>query len=125
MGELEDKIIKKVYEYETKHTIADVVLRAVAVIVTFLASVVLARLIFATLYESQTLSVLQLFREDFEVIRDYFGDVVEVLYYELPKGEIVIFIVAAILFFIMLLYFVRNFGRIIRKIKALMNYWKK
>ncbi len=125
MKNLEDKIIKKVYEYETKHTLIDIILRAGAIVATFLLSIFLILLIYERLYEQSTLDVLQLFQEDFEVIRQYFGDVVEVLYYETPKEDLLLFIAAAITFIILVLYFVKNFGKIHRKITSLLNYWKK
>lgn len=120
---LEDKILDKVYVYEAKLTIAEILVRLGAVLVLGAVIIFVIQVLITTLIEQKTLDLLEIFNEDFEIIKTYFQDVVQIFFEELPKKTVLILLIAVTLFIIGFLTFIKNFARIKRKLKALLGHW--
>lgn len=125
MKKLEKKILKKVYAFETKRTLFELIFRIGSIIAVITAGFFVILNIIKQLIEQQTLDLFQLFKEDTETIRRYIGEVTHTFYEELPKFESIIVIVLGVIFIILLLIFIQNFEKIRNKIQALKRYWLK
>ena len=75
------------------------------------------------LSEQQTLDLLDLFKEDFEIISDNLADVLYTFYLEMPLELTLILIVSIILLLTTLIFFIRNFGRIKKKFIAVRKHF--
>ncbi len=108
---------------ETGHTVWEVTVRTISIFVLSVLSVFLIADIINVLVRQQTLDVLQLFQEDQAVIRQYFGEVVNTLYIESPKLEIVSTLVLVCVVAVSVVLFLQNFERIKNKVQALKKFW--
>ncbi len=125
MDNLQKKILKKVYKYETLKTLGYLLTRALAVILLFLGMIFLLQAIIQYYLASQTLDLLQLFTEDFDTIRQYFWDTLYIIYIESPKFRLTILGIIIFLFLILILTIVKNFVKIKRKVSLLIKFWIK
>lgn len=123
MKKLENKIVKKVYVMETKRTLLEIVIRSAFIILLAVFSIFLVADIINILVEQQTLDMFQLFQENQEVIRRYFGEVMSTFYIEAPKLEIGFTIVLMLVVVALILLFMKNFGKIKNKIHAIGKFW--
>ncbi len=124
MKKLEKKIIKKIYSFETKKTLLEIVFRTGLIIVVGFIGIFYLIKVVQQLVEQQTLDVLELFQEDVEIIRNYAKEVLETVYQEFPKYEFVLSLLMFVvgLFFAFLL--IKNFKKIKNKLFALKKYWQ-
>ncbi len=121
--QLEEKIINKIYRYETKKTSLKILLEGV-VLFLLLVSVILFSIVFVRIIaEQQTVELLHLFEENGEVIRQYLWNTIQTLYYEIPKALLLFIILGISGMIILSLYIVKNYRRAIRRIKLLIKYW--
>ncbi len=125
MRKLEKKILKKVYSFETKRTITEIILRIGSILVVIAAGTVVVVSLLRQLIEQQTLDMLEIFQEDKEIIKQYLSDVLNTFYQELPKNETIWVIILFIFFILLILFFIKNFEKINNRIKALKIYWFK
>lgn len=123
MKKLEKEIIEKVYKYETRKTIFEVVLRLVFILFLAFAGLIFGQILFQALTEQKTLDVFEIFTEDIQIIKEYWGDVIAVLYEETPKLTLFIFLILVALLLGALLTLILNFEKIINRIKSLIRYW--
>jgi len=125
MKKLERKIINTVYTFETKKTVLELILRISSIIIVGFCGILLLVSILRQLIEQQTLDMLQLFKEDGEIIKEYIGDVINTLYEELPKHDVLILIILSVTLLLLVLFFIKNSGKIKNKIRSLRRYWKR
>ncbi len=115
MKKLEDKIINKIYKYETKRTIGEIVGRASMFLFFGFSGYVFVSLLFDIYKQAGSLDLLDFF----------YSDNLFVFFEETPK--IILFF--SISFIMIVLYklisFVRNFQGIKNKLKSIISYWKK
>lgn len=123
MKKLEDKILSKVYQFETRRTIFEVIIRIAALIVLLLAGIFVFQVLYTALIEQKTLDVLQIFAEDIETIRDYFGEVLSTLYEETPKDVLLLLVAIMILLILAILTLIVNFEKIKRRTKSILKFW--
>ncbi|MDO8608944.1 MAG: hypothetical protein Q7R95_00190 [bacterium] len=123
MNSLKKTILKKVYILETKNIIFEIIIRIVLFISVVSLAVIMVVDIVQKLAEQQTLDVLQLFQEDFYIIKLFFGEVMGVFFTELPKFQTGLFALSVMVFFILFLFFMKNYFKIKNKIKSLKKYW--
>jgi predicted PurR-regulated permease PerM len=122
MSRLEDKIVNKVFEYETSQTKKEMVIRVLLIVAFAFITGIFGFIVYSILDEQSTFDILQIFSQDSDIISQNIGDVFTVLSYEIPKFQTAIFILSLIIFFILLYIFVLNIGKISRKIRAIINY---
>lgn len=125
MKKLEKTILKKIYGFEAKRTIVEVIFRIGSLILVITTGIVVASALIKQLVEQQTLDLLQLFQEDVEIIKQYLGDVLDTFYQELPKNEVILTVILLVVFIFFLLLFIKNFEKMSNRIKALKKYWLK
>jgi hypothetical protein len=120
---LEKKILERAFKFETKRTVVDLIGRLLLGALLILMIFILGGIILAQLNQQQTLEVLEIFSEDREVLISYISDVVETLYYEIPKVDIAIFAVFVLFLVFLIVTFIKNFKIIKNKIKSLVDFW--
>lgn len=123
MKKLEKKILKKVYAFETKRTVTELIIKIGSICIVIIAGVFVVSSLIRQLVEQQSLDMFQIFQEDREIIRQYLGDVLNTFYQELPKNEAMWSIILTILFIFLVLIFIHNFEKISNRIKALKKFW--
>lgn len=123
MKKLEKKILKKVYAFETKKTITELLIEIGSICIVIIAGVFIVSSLIKQLIEQQSLDMFQIFQEDKEIIKQYLGDVLNTFYQELPKNEAMWSIILTILFIFLVLIFIHNFEKISNRIKALKKFW--
>ncbi|MBI2641808.1 hypothetical protein HYW87_04435, partial [Candidatus Roizmanbacteria bacterium] len=90
MKNLEKKIVKKIYAFETKRTITEIVIELFGLLLLGFLIFIFISVIVDQFIEEETLDTFQLLREDIEVVQKYFVDVLSTLYYETPRLQLVI-----------------------------------
>lgn len=123
MSQLEKKILKGVYSFETKQTLTDLLLRLISIISFTLGGLMLIVFILEELAQQQTMDVFEIFSEDIETIRENFLEVIGTFFQEAPKGEILIALLTIILAIVLILKIMLNFARVKNKLKSLIKYW--
>ncbi len=124
MKKLEKQIVNKMYSFETKKTLLEIMIRTGVVLIATIFGMYFLMVVIRQLIEQRTLDVLELFQEDAEIIRNYAREAFETIYQEFPKYEFAlsIFMFLVGLFFILL--FLKNFKKIKNKLFALKKYWQ-
>lgn len=125
MKNLEKKIIRKVYSLETQNTLADVVIKIVSIIFFGIAALIIGMVIGDIYKEQNTFDVLELFKEDFEIVSQYFFEVTVTFYEESPKLLLVFAVLFLTITFYLVYIFVKNLSKIRNKIKAIIDYWSR
>lgn len=124
MKKLEKTILKKVYSFETKRTITELMVEIGSICLVITAGIFVVSNLIRQLIEQQSLDMFQIFQEDREIVSQYLGDILNTFYQELPKNEVLLGIIFIILFIFLVLIFIHNFERISNRIKALKKYWR-
>ncbi len=117
--ELENKILKRIYNFEKRRTIWDIIKYFFLVLIGSSVVVYLVYKILSIYYEQQTLDLLVLFREDFETIRENISDVISTFYHEAPLELFGLLILFTLFLVFVLLFTIKNMDKIKRRIKAL------
>lgn len=122
---LEKSIIKKVYRLESKRTSLTIVK------FLFFFCLITGLLLFAAvttfniLQEQQTLDLLELFNQDWEIIRNYFFEVASVFYEEMPKNFFALSLLALLAFLVIFILLVKNARKIKNRLNSLHQYQRK
>ena len=124
MKNLEDRILKKVYVFETKRTIIGSIVKLV--LYTLLAGFVFltGQVILEILSEEGAFDLLQIIQEDIEVVKMYAWDTLYTFYQELPKELSLLFLAGVIILVVSAVMVVKHFKVIKNKMKALFRFWK-
>lgn len=122
MTDLKKNIFQKVYIFETKRTAFELVLRIGSVIAALIAGALVFMSIIQKLLEQQTLDVFELFREETEIIRNNINEVLNTLYLEFPKYEVVVFATLTIISIVLVLIFIKNYKKIKNRVLWLQKY---
>jgi len=125
MKKLEDKIIDRVYVFETKKTLLSAVIKIVSIGMLVIATSTFALVIIETLNEKETFSVIDIFQENLQAVHTYLLDVVYVFFVEIPKLHALFFIVGLFVLVAVLWVFVKNMTRIRNKVRSLLRYWNR
>ncbi len=121
MKTLEDKILKRVYRFETKKTLRFLISRIIVLFVLSLTAIIFIQAIGEIYYEERAFDLLALFQEDSEVVRKYFTDTIYVFYLETPKLLLLILILLVAVFLVVLLTVIKNYRKITNKIRSLLH----
>src|SRR5690348_16125172 len=111
-GQFEKEILKDVYKYEAKRTYKLILTLWIIFILAQFLIVIIGSSIYDTLKQQQTLDVLQIFGEDFEVIKANLGNVVSTLYTESPQLLVLLFGIVLAIFFGIIFFVIKNFRKI-------------
>jgi hypothetical protein len=125
MKKLEDKIIDKVYVFETKKTLLGTLIKIVSVCLLLAATVSFALVVIKTLSEQETLSVIDIFQENVQAIHTYLLDVIYVIFVETPKLHLLFFVIGLLVLVIILWTVAKNARKIGNKIRSLTIYWSR
>lgn len=124
MKNLEDKILKKVFVYETRKTFLSILMPVIGVILFTAVTVVIGQSVIRMLIEQQTLDLLDIFQEDISIVRQYFFDTLSTFFTELPKAQVFLFVAGCVLLFVIIYMVLRNFVKISNRTKSIVTFWK-
>ncbi len=125
MKTLEDKILNKVYKFETKKTVFQVVGQVGGILIFVFLSYLFISVFLEEILYFNTFDVLKNLTEDFEIAKKTFFDTVFVLYEEMPKETLLFGIISLVIVFILVLIFIKSFVKIRNKLISLLKFWKK
>jgi len=125
MQKTEAKILKKIYGYETKKTIAGVIFESLGLAFLIIGFLLFGWVIVDILKEQKTFDLLQIFGEDPEVMRKYFFETISIFYWEIPKELMIIFLLFSGSLVLLISVIIRNFSRMKNKIISLVKYYFK
>lgn len=115
MKKIEDKIIKRIYKYETSRTVNEVVWKILMITFFGFSGLVFISLIFDIYRQAGTFDLLNIFYSDNLII----------FLAETPKIILFFSIMFIMLAFYKLISFIKNFKSMKKKLEAIINYWRK
>lgn len=122
---IERKIIKRVYQIETKKTVLEIFFKFFSIVFFGLVVFILSEIFFEILKEEKNLDFFQLFVEDFEVVKKYFFDTVYIFYLEIPKIILILFLFLLSILFYLIWHLIKNLSKIKNKVNSLIKFWRK
>lgn len=125
MTNLEDKILKKVYVFETKRTIIGSIVKLVLYALLGGFVFLTGQAIYEILMEERAFDLLQIIQEDAEVVRMYAWDTLYTFYLELPKELSLLFLAGVIILGVSAVVVIKHSVAIKNKMKALIRFWRK
>jgi len=125
MKNFEKKILKRIYLWETRKTIIEIILKATLFFSSFLFLIIFLQVFFEILNEQKSFDLLNFFGEDFVVIKRYFLDNIVIFWFEMPKLLLLLILVFFISTSLILLILIKNFNIFKNKVKSLIKYFKK
>lgn len=123
MKNLEKKIIKKIYYFETRQTLCQLFFRLGVMIGLTVLGIFLITFTIRELTQLQTLDLLEIFFEDVGVIKENIWEVSGTILQEIPAAEILFAISSLILAVVLLVKLMQNFVKVKNKINSLINFW--
>lgn len=123
MKKLEKKILNKVYSFETKQTLSQLFLRLLVMASLTMAGILFVTIVADELREQQTLDMLEIFNENYVIIRENIMEVTATFFQELPMIETLFTVVIIVIFLVLFLKFILNFAKIKNKIQSIIKYW--
>ena len=125
MKKLEDKIIKKIYRIETKKTFSQILSEMFLLISIIFSSIFIFSVIIEILNEQASFDLFDFFRDDLEIIKDYFFDNSLLFIQELPL-PLVYILIGLLLFLIWLLFIlIKNYNKIKNRLISIYKFWIK
>ena len=125
MTNLEDKILKKVYVFETKRTIITSIVKLVLYVLLGGFVLLTGQAIYEILMEEKAFDLFQIIQEDTEVVKMYVWDTMYVFYQEIPKELALLFLSGVIILGVSAIIIIKHSGAIKNKMKALFRFWRK
>jgi len=125
MTKLNQRIISKIYSYETKRILFYILLRILLFIFFFLSVFFVGSIINSLIIEQESFDFLTILTQDVEVIRKFLIDDLSVFFVEIPKTLIIIFIVILVLLLLLIYGMIKNYRKNKNKIKSIISFRKK
>jgi hypothetical protein len=125
MKNLENKILKKIYFWETRKITFDLFLKIIVFLSNFLFFLILGEILFEVLKEQKSFELLNFFHEDFEVVKKYFFDNVFIFWLEVPKFLLLSLFLSLGISSTVILLVIKNFKIYKNKIKNLYQWFLK
>jgi len=125
MGDLDKKIISKIYLYETKKTFVQIILWSLLAIFFLILSIFFGTVIWGLLIEQESFDFLAILNQDVEVIKKFLFDNIFIFFAEIPKTLIVVFTIIIILLLFVIYGMIKNYKKNRNKIKSIISFWKK
>ncbi|MCX7881084.1 MAG: hypothetical protein N2482_01040 [Patescibacteria group bacterium] len=122
---LEKKILDRVYRFETKKTVGEILLKGATFLFLGFTVFILGSIFYEILKEQTTFDLLEIFSEDFEVIKKYFFETVYIFYLELPKIILILLLILISIFFYLSWQLFKNFNKIKNKVISLIKFWRR
>jgi hypothetical protein len=122
---IEDKIIKKIYIYETERTTFEIVIKTVLISVGILFLFLSLVAAWEVMVEQQTLELITYIIYDFQNGIDNIFNIGLSLYHESPKLLILTLILLIALLFHIIFNLVRRRRYLKNKIRLIFKYWRK
>ena len=111
--------------YETKQTLFQLVFRTLGIIGLIIGGTFFGIYVLSQLSQQSTLDIFEILFEDFEILKNYLGEILSTFLVELPKLEIAASLVAFTISFILIFSVFKNFPRLKNKIHCLLKFWFK
>lgn len=124
LNQLDNQIVRSVYSFETKRTSIRFAATLLALSILILIGTISWMAAYEILAERHTLDLLELFREDWEIIREYFREVFFTFYADLPKDKTAFGIIAAIGVLIIIFSLIFHLKKILHRFFSLFKYWR-
>lgn len=124
MKTLEDRILKKVYVMETKNTSLSLISKIMLILLSGFTAFIFTQVLVDIFIEEKTFDILEIFRENWEVVSRHLGDIAAVFFQETPKSVLAVMFVSSGVFLLAVLTFLGNFGKMRHKLAALLKYWR-
>jgi hypothetical protein len=124
MKTLEKKILNKVYAYETKKTILEIVADSAGMVLFGLMTVLIGWALVDILVEQGSFAMFEILTEDFEIMKDYLLDTVYVFYLEIPKLILIFLVIVFMSFIILIFNTIKNSRSIIKRVKSIARFWR-
>ena len=125
MKKINQKILKKVYGYETKKTAGQIISLIGIFAVVLLAIFLLGSVIVDLVIEQEAVVVFDFFSEDLEVVKKYFFDSVYVFINSIPQLLIFLFLIGILILVLVVYIIIRNFTKIKNKVELLIKFWSR
>lgn len=123
MKNLENKILKKVYLFETKKTILEIVSRTVLILLVGFFGFIFTSLLVEILNEQGSFDLLDIFSDDWSMVKKYFFDNLSIFFQETPKLILFLSGVFIVITIILIILLFKNFKIIKNKIRSIINYF--
>lgn len=123
MQKLENKIVKKIYGFETKKTLIPFLIKAGAIVFFGLTGFAMVLLVIQELVQEQTFDLLQLFQEDFSVIRENIGNVLSVFFQEVSWDRLILAVIILSITVYLIIKLFRNLRTVKNKLRSIIKFW--
>lgn len=121
---LEKNIIENIYRLEIKRVMLTLIKYAFLFLFSILSIITIGTIIIRILNDQQTFDLMEIFKEDWEIIREFLPDVFYVFYTETPKDLIVILFIFTLLLILLVFLIAKNFAKIKNKVNSIIRYLK-
>ena len=119
---LSHDILDHIYKFEVKRTSTEVLLRVVSMVMGIIVAGFATVALFSHLNQFGTLEVFDgLFEDGGWIVSQILKDL-DIIFYELPYEISFLIVFSSVCFFICLIFFIKNFGKITHRISALIHY---
>lgn len=117
--------MKKVVGYEKRRVVSWIL----TILVGFIVFLVIAAISFwytaVILGQTKSLELLTLFREDWEVIREFWRETIIIFFQELPTDSLLILVISIIFLLVIIIYSLKRWGRLKRKLSNIDQFQKR
>lgn len=120
---MEKKIIENVYKLESKKVMLTLIRYLSFTFFSIVSIYLLSTTVYKILYEQQTLDLLEILKEDLEIIKEFLPDVLEILYMEMPKLPFFFLLIFCLVLSISILLIINNSGKIKNRLHSLYKYF--
>lgn len=124
-SELTNKIMMKVVGYEKRRVVSWILTILVGFIVFLAIAAISLWYTAVILGQTKSLELLTLFREDWEVIREFWRETIITFFQELPTDSLIILVVSIILLLVIIIYSFKRWGRLKRKLSSIDQFQKR
>lgn len=125
MKKLENKIIKKIYQIETKKTVSYLFFQLLFGLLFGFFALIFTLIFFDILTEQKSFDLLSFFQEDLEVFKKYFFENIIDFYQELPQPLTIFLLISLLLTLGTILILIKNYRKIKNKILLIYKFYKK
>ena len=122
---MEKDIIQSIYQFESKRTTRNIFFFAFIIVALLFLITFFANLAYEILKEQQTLDLLSVFQEDFEVIQNNIGDIIDTFWEESPQTLLFLLFFFIMAFLTTLYLITANFKKIKNRIFSAKKYFKQ
>lgn len=123
MKKLEKKILDKVYQFETKKTVSQIISEILGLVTVIFFGYIFISLFIDQIFQLGTFDLLGNFFDDWEVVNKYLTDTVFIIFEETPKELLLLIFIYLVILVILIYLFFKNFVKIRNRLVALIKFW--